>query len=59
MLVGVEGAQVESAISLIRSTVSATPSEEPQVTLFVVPVSRYETGLAIPVAPGDAGTSPI
>ena len=42
MLVGVEGAQVESAISLIRSTVSATPSEEPQVTLFVVPVSRYE-----------------
>jgi uncharacterized protein YaaQ len=42
MLIGVEDAQVEAAISLIRSTAAVTPSEGAQVTLFVVPVSRYE-----------------
>lgn len=42
MLIGVEDAQVEAAISLIRSTATSTPSEDPQATLFVVPVSRYE-----------------
>jgi uncharacterized protein YaaQ len=42
LLIGVEDAQVEPAISLIRATVIATPSAEPQATLFVVPVSRYE-----------------
>jgi len=42
MLLGVEDAQVESAISLIRSTTGPSPAEGPQVTLFVVPVSRYE-----------------
>jgi uncharacterized protein YaaQ len=42
MLLGVEDAQVESAISLIRSTAGSSTAEGPQVTLFVVPVSRYE-----------------
>jgi uncharacterized protein YaaQ len=42
MLLGVEDAQVDAAISLIRSTAASAPSTEPQVTLFVVPVSRYE-----------------
>ena len=42
MLVGVEDAQVEPAISLIRSTVALTPDAQPQLRLFVVPVSRYE-----------------
>ena len=42
MLIGVEDAQVESAISLIRSNAASAPSENPQTTLFVVPVSRYE-----------------
>lgn len=42
LLIGVEDAQVDSTISLIRTTVSATPSAEPQATLFVVPVARYE-----------------
>ncbi|HEY5984370.1 MAG TPA: cyclic-di-AMP receptor [Anaerolineales bacterium] len=43
MLVGVEDAQVESAVSLIRSTTASVEAGEgPHVTLFVVPVSRYE-----------------
>jgi uncharacterized protein YaaQ len=42
MLIGAEDEQVEAAISLIRSTAAASPSDGPQVTLFVVPVSRYE-----------------
>jgi uncharacterized protein YaaQ len=42
MLVGVEDSQVEPAISLIRATVALTPDAQPQVRLFVVPVSRYE-----------------
>jgi uncharacterized protein YaaQ len=42
LLIGVDDAQVEPAISLIRKTVPASPSGEPQATLFVVPVSRYE-----------------
>ena len=42
MLIGVDDAQVDSAISLIRTTVGATPADGPQVNLFVVPVSRFE-----------------
>lgn len=42
MLIGVEDAQVEAAISLIRTTAGSAASEGPQATLFVVPVSRYE-----------------
>jgi uncharacterized protein YaaQ len=42
MLIGVEDAQVEAAVALVRSTAGATPEDGPQVTLFVVPVSRFE-----------------
>jgi len=42
LLIGVEDAQVDAAISMIRSAVGPAPSAEPQATLFVVPVSRYE-----------------
>ena len=42
LLVGVEDAQVEPAVSLIRSRVPAGASGQPQATLFVVPVLRYE-----------------
>jgi uncharacterized protein YaaQ len=42
MLMGVDDAQVDGAVELIRSTVGATPEDGPQVKLFVVPVSRFE-----------------
>ena len=42
LLIGVEEAQVESAISLIRTSVPSGSTPEPQATLFVVPVARYE-----------------
>ena len=42
LLIGVEDAQVDPAISLIHDVVSAEATEEPQATLFVVPVSRFE-----------------
>jgi uncharacterized protein YaaQ len=42
LLIGVEEAQVDAAIALIREVVTAETSEEPQATLFVVPVSRFE-----------------
>jgi uncharacterized protein YaaQ len=42
LLIGVEEAQVDPAITLIREVVTAEPAEEPQATLFVVPVSRFE-----------------
>ena len=42
LLIGVEQAQVESAISLIRTVLSTGPAAEPQATLFVVPVAHYE-----------------
>lgn len=42
LLVGVEDAQVEPAVSLIRSKVPSGTSGPPQATLFVVPVLRYE-----------------
>jgi uncharacterized protein YaaQ len=42
LLIGVEDAQVDPAISLIQDVVTAEPAEEPQATLFVVPVSRFE-----------------
>jgi uncharacterized protein YaaQ len=41
LLLGLEEAQVEPAIALIRSTIHAVPGEL-QATLFVVPVSRFE-----------------
>ncbi len=42
LLIGLEDAQVEPAIALIRAAVAASPSDGPQATLFVVPVSRFE-----------------
>ena len=42
LLVGVEDSQVEPAVSLIRSRVPSGTSGQPQATLFVVPVLRYE-----------------
>lgn len=42
MLIGVEDAQVDGAVELIRSTAGTTPEDGPQVKLFVVPVSRFE-----------------
>ena len=42
LLIGVEQAQIESAISLIRTVVLTEPAAEPQATLFVVPVAHYE-----------------
>jgi uncharacterized protein YaaQ len=42
LLIGVEDAQVDPAISLIHDVVTAESAEEPQATLFVVPVSRFE-----------------
>jgi uncharacterized protein YaaQ len=42
LLIGVEDPQVDPAISLIHDVVKAETAEEPQATLFVVPVSRFE-----------------
>jgi uncharacterized protein YaaQ len=42
LLIGVEDVQVDPAISLIHDVVTAEAAEEPQATLFVVPVSRFE-----------------
>lgn len=42
LLIGVEDAQVDSAIALVRETVAASGSGEKRATLFVVPVARFE-----------------
>ena len=42
MLVGIEDAQLEHAIALIRSAVGTSQGTKPQATLFVIPVSRFE-----------------
>ena len=41
LLIGVEEAQLDSAIELIRKSVGPGSGEK-QATLFVVPVSRFE-----------------
>jgi uncharacterized protein YaaQ len=41
LLVGVEGASVQTAIDLIRAKIKPGP-ETPHATIFVVPVERYE-----------------
>ena len=41
LLIGVEEAQVETAIELIRKTIGPSTGER-LATVFVVPVSRYE-----------------
>lgn len=42
LLIGVEDAQVDSAIKVVRETVAAGGSGEKRATLFVVPVARFE-----------------
>jgi len=42
LLIGVEDAQVDSAIKLVRETVTASGPAEKRGTLFVVPVARFE-----------------
>jgi uncharacterized protein YaaQ len=42
LLLGVEDAQVESAIGLIRKTLGVSDAGEKRASLFVVPVLRFE-----------------
>ena len=42
LLLGVEDERVEPAIGLVREKLSPTASKEKRVTLFVVPVERYD-----------------
>ena len=42
LLLGVDDDRVDSAIGLIREKISPTASGEKRVTLFVVPVERFE-----------------
>ncbi len=42
LLMGVEDAQVDSAIGLVRETAAGFGAEKPRATLFVVPVERFE-----------------
>lgn len=41
LLIGLDDAQLDTVIALIRSKVPAAP-DGPQATLFVVPVTRFE-----------------
>ncbi len=42
LLLGVNDAQVDSAIQLVRETIAMSASTEKRVSLFVVPVERFE-----------------
>ena len=42
LLLGVEDDRVDSAIGLVRTKLGSTASGEKRVTLFVVPVERFE-----------------
>jgi uncharacterized protein YaaQ len=42
LLLGVDDDRVDSAIGLVREKISPTASGEKRVTLFVVPVERFE-----------------
>jgi uncharacterized protein YaaQ len=42
LLLGVNDAQVDSAIQLVRETIAMSTSTEKRVSLFVVPVERFE-----------------
>jgi uncharacterized protein YaaQ len=42
LLLGVRDERVESALELIRAKLTPLPSHEKRVTLFVVPVERFE-----------------
>lgn len=42
LLLGVRDERVESALELVRKRLTPLPSGEKRVTLFVVPVERFE-----------------
>jgi len=42
LLLGVRDERVDSALELIRKTLTPLPSGEKRATLFVVPVERFE-----------------
>jgi uncharacterized protein YaaQ len=42
LLIGVQDAQVDSAVGIIKDTVAESAAGETQGTLFVVPVARFE-----------------
>jgi len=42
LLMGVEDAQVDLAIGLVRDAAAGFAVEKPRATLFVVPVERFE-----------------
>ena len=42
LLLGVDDLQVDSAIKLIRETIAMSAPTEKRVSLFVVPVERFE-----------------
>ncbi len=42
LLIGVKDERVDSAIALVRETVTASESGEKRATLFVVPIQRFE-----------------
>lgn len=42
LLIGVEDAQVDSAIGLIRTASAGFSAEKTRATLFLVPVERFE-----------------
>jgi len=42
LLLGVEDDRVDSAIKLVRGKLASSASAEKRVTLFVVPVERFE-----------------
>ena len=42
LLLGVDEAQVDAAIALVRETAASFGSDKPRATLFVVPVQRFE-----------------
>ena len=42
LLLGVRDERVESALELVRKKLTPLPSGEKRVTLFVVPVERFE-----------------
>ena len=42
LLLGVKDERVDSALELIRSKLTPLPSGEKRVTLFVIPVERFE-----------------
>jgi len=42
LLIGVKDERVDSAIALVRETAAVTGSREKHVSLFVVPIERFE-----------------